>query len=111
MDDSSSTQVKVSPIRRALRKHWLLTCALLLALAVLLFAYRPVEMLGYFQERASVFEVFALVLFLALLLPLLFQRLRLPGVVGLLVGGVLLGPYAFGIISPDDPTVELFAGV
>ncbi len=111
MEKSSSVLIKVSAIRRVLRKHWLLGSALVFALAAILISYRPVEMLGYFQEGASSFEIFALVLFLAMLLPLLFQRLLLPGVVGLLVGGVLLGPYAFGIISPDDPTVDLFASV
>jgi len=32
-------------------------------------------------------------------------------VVGLLLGGVLLGPYAFGIVSPESHSVDLFASV
>ncbi|MCP5158141.1 MAG: cation:proton antiporter [Gammaproteobacteria bacterium] len=46
-----------------------------------------------------------------LLLPPLFERLRLPGIVGLLLGGVLVGPYVSAIVPPDAPAVELFASV
>ena len=99
------------PVRRVLRKRWPLFTALVVALVALLSAWRPGAVLGYFQNQASVFEIFTLVLFLILLLPLLFERLRLPAAVGLLAGGVLLGPYVFAIVSPDSRTVDLFASV
>lgn len=98
-------------MNRTLRKHWLLLIAGALALIALVAAWRPGVVLGYFQQQASPFEKFTLVLFLMLLLPLLFERLRLPGVVGLLVGGVLLGPYVFAIVPPDTPLVDLIAGI
>jgi Kef-type K+ transport system membrane component KefB len=98
-------------MRRTLFRHWLLFIAGTVALFALAAAWRPGAVLGYFQSQASPFEKFALVLFLVLLLPLLFERLRLPGVVGLLAGGVLLGPYVFAIVAPDSPVVDLFASI
>ncbi len=111
MGGPESVRARTSQLRRILQRHWLLAVALVVASAGLVGAYEPGAVLGYFRDRASPFEIFTLVLFLILLLPLLFQRLRLPGVVGLLVGGVLLGPYAFGIVSPESHSVDLFASV
>lgn len=111
MDQPSSTVEQLSMLGRTLRKRWPLAVSLVAALVVLIGSWRPGAVLSYFQDQASLFEIFTLVLFLMLVLPLLFERLRLPGVVGLLVGGVLLGPYVFAIVSPDGPTVGLFASV
>ena len=93
------------------RKRWPLLLALVIALVALVSSWQPGMVLEYFQDRASPFERFTLVLFLILLLPVLFARLRLPAVVGLLLGGVMLGPYALDIIPPDTPTVDLFASM
>ena len=94
-----------------LSKHWLLVVTMVGAVIALASAWQPGAIIAYFRDHASPLEKFTLVLFLVLLLPLLFERLRLPGVVGLLLGGVLVGPYAAAIVSPDAPTVELFASV
>jgi len=93
------------------RKRWPLLLALIIALLALAASWRPGAIIAYFRQQASPFELFTLVLFLVLLLPVIFARLRLPGVVGLLLGGVMLGPYALDIIPPDAPTVDLFASV
>lgn len=111
MGSTEPALARSSQLRRRVQRHWLLAVAIIVALAGLIGAYEPGTVLGYFQDKASPFEIFTLVLFLILLLPLAFQRLRLPGVVGLLLGGVLLGPYVFGIVSPDSHTVDLFASV
>lgn len=101
----------LTPLHRNLQKRWPLFTAVVVALVAVLSAWRPGAVLGYFQQHASPFEKFTLVLFLILLLPMLFARLRLPGVVGLLAGGVLLGPYVFAIVPAESPTLELFASV
>ncbi len=50
------------------------------------------------------------VLFLAVLvMPRVAEKLRLPGLVGLTVGGVLIGPYGFGILERSG-VVELLGG-
>ena len=60
------------------RKRWPLLLALVIALVALVSSWQPGMVLEYFQDRASPFERFTLVLFLILLLPVLFARLRLP---------------------------------
>jgi Kef-type K+ transport system membrane component KefB len=111
MGSAVSTRTRSSRLRRFLYRNWLLAVAVFVALAGLIGTYEPGAVVGYFREKASPFEIFTLVLFLVLLLPLIFQRLRLPGVVGLLLGGVLLGPYGFGVVEPGWPSVDLFASV
>ena len=39
-----------------------------------------------------------------LVAPLLFERLRLPGIVGLILAGVLVGPNGLGLLE-RDPTI------
>jgi Kef-type K+ transport system membrane component KefB len=98
-------------LARVLRRHWLLAAALVIAAAALLSTWQPAAVLRYFQSFASPFEKFTLVLFLVLIMPLLFEQLKLPGAVGLLLGGVMLGPHAFAVVPPDAPSVDLFASV
>ncbi len=46
---------------------------------------------------------------IALIVPPIFERLRLPGLVGLLVAGVILGPSGANILDPEDQMMTLFA--
>jgi Kef-type K+ transport system membrane component KefB len=50
---------------------------------------------------------FALMLGIILLVPLLFERIRLPGLVGLLVAGVLIGPNGLHIVNRSNSVVLL----
>ena len=54
---------------------------------------------------------FCLLLAIALIVPPIFERLKLPGLVGLLAAGVLFGSSALGWLDPKDETVVLFAEV
>ena len=49
--------------------------------------------------------VFALVAFLILLAPIVMARWRLPGMIGLLAAGALLGPNALGVLARDQSFV------
>ena len=51
---------------------------------------------------------FAIVFGLIVLLPKLAERIRLPGVVGLIGGGIVLGPDLLGLVNPDGTTFKLF---
>lgn len=42
-----------------------------------------------------------------LLVPLLFERLSVPGIIGLVVAGAALGPHGFGILERDRTIVLL----
>lgn len=85
--------------------------SLIVALGALVSAWTPGILLDYFRHRATPFESFTLVLLLVLLLPRVLEGLRLPGLVGLLLGGVLVGPYGMDLVHPDGKIVDLFAGV
>ena len=37
-----------------------------------------------------------------LVTPLLSERVRLPGIVGIIIGGMLIGPHGFGLIQDDE---------
>ncbi|MBN1836890.1 MAG: cation:proton antiporter [Spirochaetales bacterium] len=54
--------------------------------------------------------IFATVMVLILLAPLLARRLRLPGIVGLLLAGILVGPHGVGILARDQ-TIDLLGTV
>jgi len=54
--------------------------------------------------------IFALAMALMLVAPMLFRRLRLPGIVGLILAGFMVGPHGFGFLTRDG-TFELLGTV
>lgn len=54
---------------------------------------------------------FVILLLVSLTLPPLFERLRLPGLVGLLLAGVILGPSFLGLLDPASETEKLFSDI
>ena len=45
---------------------------------------------------------FLLIMTIILITPLLSERVRLPGIVGIILGGMLIGPHGFGLIADGD---------
>ncbi|MCC6298228.1 MAG: cation:proton antiporter [Anaerolineales bacterium] len=45
---------------------------------------------------------FLLIMTIILVTPLLSERVRLPGIVGIILGGMLIGPHGFGLIQDGD---------
>ncbi|CAN5356366.1 cation:proton antiporter [soil metagenome] len=54
--------------------------------------------------------IFALVMLIILLAPLIFNKLRIPGIVGLILSGTLVGPGMLGLLERDS-TIELLGTV
>ena len=54
---------------------------------------------------------FTILLLVTLTVPPLFERLRLPGLVGLLMAGIILGPSVTGLLSPDGELEKLLSDV
>lgn len=54
---------------------------------------------------------FMLVVLVILFLPRFTERLRLPGLVGLIIGGMIMGPHALGVITPESDVVHFMAEV
>ncbi|MEM8721467.1 MAG: cation:proton antiporter [Cyanobacteria bacterium P01_G01_bin.39] len=51
--------------------------------------------------------VFLIILAIMLVAPLLFERLRLPGIVGLILAGVVVGPEGLGLLERDENIILL----
>jgi Kef-type K+ transport system membrane component KefB len=54
---------------------------------------------------------FAVAMLILSTVPPLCGRVRLPAVVGLLIAGVLLGPYGFGVASKNAEVAQFFAEI
>ncbi len=54
---------------------------------------------------------FTILLLVVLTVPPMFERLRLPGLVGLIVAGVLLGTDGLGLLDPEADYMKLFTDV
>ena len=54
---------------------------------------------------------FTIILAVILTVPPIFERLRLPGLVGLLVAGVILGPSGIKLLTADDRMMSLFTEI
>lgn len=54
--------------------------------------------------------IFLLVLFIILVCPIIFRRLRIPHIVGLILAGVVVGPFGFNLLA-RDASFEIFGQV
>lgn len=54
--------------------------------------------------------IFALVMLIILIAPILFKKIRIPGIVGLILAGALVGPSILGLLERDF-TIELLGTV
>ncbi|HPN72625.1 MAG TPA: cation:proton antiporter, partial [Candidatus Omnitrophota bacterium] len=54
--------------------------------------------------------MFSFIMFTLLLAPILSGKARLPGIVGLIIAGIIAGPHALGILKPEG-AMELFSQV
>lgn len=45
---------------------------------------------------------FLIVMTIILITPLISERLKLPGIIGIIVGGMLIGPHGFGLLEDND---------
>lgn len=65
---------------------------------------------GILHLLESPVAFFLIIISIVLIAPLLSERLRLPGVIGLIVGGIVVGPYGLGLLQEGE-VIELFAEV
>ena len=73
---------------------------------------------SYYQQLLEEFQlpltnpvlVFSLVLFIILLAPIVFKRFNIPGTVGLILSGVLIGPHSLNLLEKSS-AVELFSTI
>jgi Kef-type K+ transport system membrane component KefB/mannitol/fructose-specific phosphotransferase system IIA component (Ntr-type) len=54
--------------------------------------------------------MFSVIMLILLLAPILSSKARLPGIIGLIVTGIIVGPHALGVLKPEG-AMELFSQV
>jgi Kef-type K+ transport system membrane component KefB/nucleotide-binding universal stress UspA family protein len=54
---------------------------------------------------------FAILLVVILVVPIMFERLRLPGLVGLVLSGLVLGPSGWNLFQSDSPMINLSSDI
>uniref|UniRef100_UPI001ABB7464 cation:proton antiporter n=1 Tax=Aetokthonos hydrillicola TaxID=1550245 RepID=UPI001ABB7464 len=54
---------------------------------------------------------FAILLLVILIVPILFERLRLPGIFGLLASGIVLGPHGWNLLQTASPLMTLLSDI
>lgn len=75
-------------------------------------------MTDFFENLAHEFElplqnpvlIFSLVLFIILLSPIVLKRLNIPGIIGLIISGVLIGPHGLHILE-NSSAIDLFSTI
>ena len=59
----------------------------------------------------SPIAAFTILLMVSLIIPPWFERLRIPGLVGLLIAGVILGSGGLGLLDPKSETIKLLSDI
>lgn len=54
--------------------------------------------------------VFSLILLIILLAPILLKKLNIPGIIGLIISGVIIGPYGFNLLE-NNFAIQLFSTI
>lgn len=75
-------------------------------------------MTDFFEHLIHEFElplgnpilIFSLILSIILLSPILLRRLNIPGIIGLIISGVIIGPYGLNILEKNS-AVDLFSTI
>jgi len=65
----------------------------------------------WFLKHLPMLTTVALTLLLTLVLPQIMRRFRVPGVVGRILAGILLGPHLSGVLRVEGEFVAIFAEI
>jgi len=76
------------------------------------------DIIDFFQQFIHEFQlplknpvlIFSLILFIILLSPILLKRLNIPGIIGLIISGVIIGPHGLNILAKNS-AVDLFSTI
>ena len=66
-------------------------------------------MIEFFKHFLQEFElplsnpvlIFSLILFIILLSPILLKKINIPGIIGLIISGVIIGPHGLNILAKN----------
>ncbi|HSP10953.1 MAG TPA: cation:proton antiporter, partial [Salegentibacter sp.] len=54
--------------------------------------------------------VFSLILVIILVSPIIFKRINIPGIIVLIISGIIIGPYGFGLLE-QNAAIDLFSKI
>ncbi|RTL53410.1 MAG: cation:proton antiporter [Sphingobacteriales bacterium] len=54
--------------------------------------------------------IFSLILFIILLSPIILKKLNIPGIIGLIISGVIIGPHGFNLLEKNS-AIDLFSTI
>ena len=86
----------------------LITLSVVIASAALILHWQRGLLIECFRQGEP-FDRFALVLIFLVFLPQQFERFRLPGMLGLILGGVLIGPHGLALAPKLGPVGQFFS--
>jgi Kef-type K+ transport system membrane component KefB len=86
----------------------LIIISVVIALGAFIFEWQQGLVLEYFRQGRP-FDRFALVLLAIVILPRLFEGMRLPGMLGLILGGLLIGPNGIALAPQIGPVGHFFS--
>lgn len=55
--------------------------------------------------------IFLILLFIALLAPMILKRINVPSIIGLIIAGVIVGPYGLNLIDNNNAGVNMFSTI
>jgi len=72
---------------------------------------------NFFDQIAEQFQlplqspvlIFSLILFIILLAPILLKKIRVPGIIGLIIAGIIIGPEGFNVL--ESSKIEIFSTI
>ena len=75
-------------------------------------------MIDFFKHLMLEFEIplknpvliFSLILFIILLSPIVLKKLNIPGIIGLIISGVIIGPHGLNILAKNS-AIDLFSTI
>src|SRR5699024_202433 len=53
--------------------------------------------------------IFSLILFIILLAPIILKKVKIPGIIGLIIAGIVIGPEGFNVLESDK--IEIFSTI
>lgn len=72
---------------------------------------------SFFEQLAEQFQlplqnpviIFSLILFIILLAPILLKKIRIPGIIGLIIAGIIIGPQGLNVL--ENVKIEIFSTI
>lgn len=72
---------------------------------------------SFFEQLANQFQlplqspviIFSVILFIILLAPILLKKIRIPGIIGLIIAGIVIGPQGLNIL--EESKIEIFSTI